>query len=385
MAKNSYTWPEHLNVGVLPPAGGLLTPEVAKKWTSVMAEDTGMKIHLAYAPDKPTKFKWLHHGLTDIADGSGEEFGDMFMGKLRYANRDSGAFPVRIVWTFSKYDSGFMVRGDSPIKSVYDIKPGVRVTNTLPYLTSQRHIEGLLAWAGIYDLEKDVKWVPAHNTEEKVRLVVEGKADVAPAIPSAPSTWEAEKNPHGLRWIELNPYKDPEGAARFHEKFIITFGKMFRGVPSSIGVWSTVGSDHFATRVDTSPELIYHLAKWFNKNWNRYKDLHPWLTQTTLQNLMQQLDTTYLPCHDGLIKYLKELGLWSGEHAKRHRENVAMIDRYCRAYQEAIWRADDKAIIVSADNPEWLALWEDYKKERGLPILENQPSLFKADLVSNRV
>ena len=378
MIKNSYIWPEHFNVGVLPPTGGLLTSAVAKKWTPVMAEDTGMKIHLVYAPDKPTKFKWLRYGITDVTDGSSGELGDMFMGKLRYGNRDTGAFQVRTVWNFSKYDSGFMVRGDSYIKSVYDIKSGVRVVDMSPYLTSQRNLEGLLAWAGIKDLEKDVRWVPAHNTEEKVQLIVDGKADIAAAIPSAPSTWEAEKNPHGLRWIELNPDIDPEGAKRFNEKCIITYGKMFRGVPSSIGIWSNVGDDQFSCCASADSELIYHLAKWFNENWNRYKDLHPWLMQTTLKNLMEKLDTTYIPCHDGLINYLKELGLWTDDHAKRHKENIELINGYCKANQEAMLLADENAIVVSADNPEWITLWENYKKEQGLPVLNYRPSLNRA-------
>lgn len=377
MKKDGYLWPEHLNVGVLPPKGGLLTPDVARKWTAVLAQEIGMNINLVYAPDKPTKFKWLQLGLSDVADGSGEELGDMFMGLLRYGNRDSGPFPARIVWAFSKYDSGFMVRGDSRIKTVYDLKPGVRVVDTRPYLTSQRQLEGLLAWAGIDDLEKDVNWVPAHNTEEKIQLIVDGKADIASAIPSAPSTWEAERKPHGLRWLELNPNKDPEGYERFHEKFIITFGKMFRGVPSSLGIWSTVGADHFTARADLDAGLVYHLAKWFNENHPRLKDLHPWLTQTTLQNLMEQLDTTPIPCHDGLIKYLNELKLWTPEHEKRHKENVALVDRYREAWQQALWQADDKAVVVSVDNPEWLKLWENYKREHRLPVLDFLPSLGK--------
>ena len=69
-----------------------------------------------------------------------------------------------------KYDSGFIVRGDSKIKDIYDIKSGVRVVDMRSFLPSQDNVEGLLAWAGIYDLEKDVRWVPAHNTEEKASL-----------------------------------------------------------------------------------------------------------------------------------------------------------------------------------------------------------------------
>jgi hypothetical protein len=273
-----------------------------------------------------------------------------------------------------------VVRGDSRIKDIYDIKPGVRVVDMRSYLPRQRNVEGLLAWAGIYDLENDVNWVPAHNTEEKARLIVEGKADIASAIPSSPSTYEAERNPHGLRWIDLNEEKDPEGARRFHEKrplYPDYFGPMFRGVQSARGVYSTVGCDQFCCRADTDPEFIYHLAKWLDENWARYKDLHPWLEQTNLKNLMDKLDTTFIPCHEGLVKYLKELGLWTDAHEQRQKQNVAQVNMYCEASQKAMWLADEKGIAVSAKNPEWLELWENYKKEQGLPKFDILPSLGK--------
>jgi uncharacterized protein len=330
---------------------------------------------MAIAPDKATKFKWVHFGIVDVADGGTSEYGQVLEGVWNYGDRDNGTFPVRIAWTFSKYDAGFIVRGDSHIKDVYDIKPGTRVVDMRGYLPSQRNIEGLLAWAGIKDPDKEIKWVPAKNADDKIRLIVEGKADVAFALPTAPSTFEAEKNPHGIRWLELNPAKDPEGAKRLSKKYISTFGPMFRGVKSAQGIWSTVGTDQFCCRAGADTELIYHFAKWMNENWAKYKGLHPWLEQTTLQNLMEKLDITCLPCHDGLINYLKDLGLWTPAHQKRNQENLDIVNRYCEASQKAMWLADEKGIVVAKDNPKWVELLEAYKKNLGLPRFDFLPSL----------
>jgi TRAP-type uncharacterized transport system substrate-binding protein len=378
VSKDGYKWPEHFSVGVLPATGGLETPNVVRQWTRVLAQDTGMKVHMVSAPDKATKFKWVHYRFADIADGGTSEYGQVLEGVWHYGDRDNGAFPVRIAWVFSKYDAGFIVRGDSFIKDVSDIKPGVRVVDMRSYLPSQRNIEGLLAWAVIKDPEKEIVWVAAKDADEKIRLIVEDKADVAFALPTAPSTFTAEKNPHGIRWIELNPAKDPQGAKRLSEKYITTFGPMFRGVKSARGVWSTVGTDQFCCHTGVNSELIYHLAKWLNEKWPRYKDLHPWLEQTTLKNLMEKLDITCLPCHDGLIKYLRELGLWTDAHDKRNRENADTVARYCGAWQQAIWQADEKGIVVVANNPRWVELWESHKKELGLPRFDFLPSLGKA-------
>lgn len=373
-----YKWPEHFTIGVLPPLGGLETPYVVKKWTDVFAKDTGMKIHLAVASDKPTKFKWAHYGLVNMADGGGEEWNQLLKGVGRYGSRDCGPFPLRIVWVLSQYDSGFIVRGDSKIKTIYDVKPGVRVVDMRSYLDSQSNVEGMLAWAGIKNLEKDVKWVSAHSTEEKAQLVVEGKADIAFAVPSSPITEKAERNPHGIRWIELNSEKDPEGAKRFWDKCcLIDFGPMFRGVKSARGVCSMIGIDQECCNAGADPELVYNVAKWLHENWDRYRDLHPWLAQTTLGNLMTRIDTTFIPCHEGLIKYLKELKLWTPEHEKRQKQNVELIDRYCEAWQKALWLADEKDIVVNAGNKEWVELWENYKKQQSLPPFIYPPSLGK--------
>jgi hypothetical protein len=390
--KDNYKWPEHFTLAVLM-APGLEVANVGKAWTPLLAKDTGMQVHLAHTTDKVNKFKWLHLGIADMADGGQHEVSRVLEGDRRYGvieycgqnfgrravvygNRDCGAFPFQAVWVHSKYDSGFMVRGDSKIKDVYDIKPGIRVVDMRPYLASQRNIEGLFAWAKID--EKDVVWVPAHNTEEKVRLVVEGKADIAWVIPSAPSTYEAEKNPHGIRWIDLNSDKDPEGAKRFREKYLlIGFGPMIRGVASARGHWGTVGTDLFCCHANADAEFIYHLAKWMDENYPRYKDLHYWLPAMSRQNLMEELDTTFIPCHEGLIKYLKELGLWTPEHEKRNRQNAELVDRYCQATEEAHRLADEKGIIVAAENQTWVDLWEDYKKKLDLPVCDILPSLHK--------
>lgn len=379
MAKRSgYRWPEHFTIGVIKKAG-IFTADAIKQWTSLLSEDTGMKVHFAYTLEtaKADKLKWVRHSMVELTDGGSDEVNQMLSGERRCADRDSGPFQVRSVWMVSKYDGGFMVRGDSHIRGIYDIKTGVRIVDTRGYLVlGQRNVDGLLAWAKIKDPEKDVQWIQAYSTEEKAQLITEGKADIAFAVPSASVTIQAEKNPHGLRWIDLNAEKDPEGAKRFHEKYrLIDLAPMFRGVASARGHWGTVGADQFCCRADADVEFIYHLAKWLDENYPRYKNLHYWLEHTTRQNLMKELDKTFIPCHDGLIKYLKELGLWTLEHEKRQQRNVALVTRYCEASREAMWLADKEGVVVSADNPKWVELWAGYKKEMGLPQFDYLPSL----------
>lgn len=363
--KNGFKWPARF--GTLGWTG--LGVNLLSSWTPILAKSTGMQVRVAGTPDTVCRFRWLRFGLVDMTAGGTTETSQMLEGDRRYSKRDSGPFQIRALWAQSKSNSGFFVRGDSHIKTVDDIRPGVRAVDMRGYLASQRILEAFLVWGGhIKDVEKEVDWVPATSSDHKAQLVVDGKADVAFAMPSSPSIYEAEKNPHGIRWIDLNSEKDPEGARRFIEiDPLVSFAPMFNGVASCYGVWGSVGISLHCTRAATDPEFVYHLAKWLDENWELVKDKHLWNEYMTRDSLMEEIPHTFIPLHEGLIEYLKDLGLWTKAMARRNRNNLDLVTRYCEANQQAIEIADAKNIWVSSKNPEWVEFWENYKKELGLP------------------
>jgi hypothetical protein len=226
--------------------------------------------------------------------------------------------------------------------------------------------EALLAWAKVS--KDDIVWVSPKGTEDKIRLVMDGRADLCFANPTSPEIWEADKEPPGIRWIALNAGEDPEGARRFQKiDPLINFAPIVNGVPSSLGVWGTGGVSLYTGRAATDRFLVYHLAKWLDNNWLKYRDLHSWNRYMTRQTLIDELNYTFLPCHEGLIIYLKELGLWTAAHERRQKENVILIERYCQAYRAAIDLADEKAIVVSPESNAWLTLWKHQRDSLGLP------------------
>jgi hypothetical protein len=363
-SKERYCWPD--SIRVIGWTG--LGVNIYNAWVPKICKDTGMRPRIANTKDSLERFKYTKLGLFDMTAGGTTETSLMMEGDRRFADRDTGPFQIRVVWVQSRGNSGIVVRGDSHIKNIYDIKPGVRVVDMRHYVASQRIQEACLAWAGIKDLEKDVQWVPAYSSEEKVQLIVDGKADMTHIVSSTVAVMRAEKNPYGLRWIDLNEEKDPEGAARFRAiDPLVSFGPMFNGPPSCIGVWGTIGTSLYITNEKTDAEYVYHLAKWMDENWPRYKDGHPWCKYMTRDNLMDELNHTFYPCHEGLIKYLKELGLWTADHDRRQKFNVGMVTRYCEANAAAIARADEMNLWVNHQNPKWIEFWENYKKEINLP------------------
>ncbi|GAI23925.1 unnamed protein product [marine sediment metagenome] len=182
---------------------------------------------------------------------------------------------------------------------------------------------------------------------------------------------EVEASPHGLAWIELDAEADPEGAARFFEvDASASFGKLTVGCPSSLGVPSLVTIPYLSTHVNQDTELVYHLVKWLAENQEKFKDAHPYLAHATVDNLMKLAEVEFKPLHDGAVKYLEEIGLWTPDHEARRQQNIELITRYAEAFAEALEIADAEGMKVDAENEEWLELWENYKKEINLPTFK---------------
>lgn len=340
-----------------------------RSWFPILSETTGMECRVMHTPDSVNRFRWLHYGTTDMTAGGTTETSQMLEGDRRYSKRDCGAFPIRAIWAQSKSNSGFFVRGDSHIKTIDDIGPGVKAVDMRNYLASQRIFEAFLVWSGkIKDVEGEVDWVQANSSDHKAQMIVDGKADVAFAMPSSESIYRAEKNPHGIRWISLNSDEQPEGAKRFLDiDPLISFAPMFNGVESCQGVWGSVGISLHCMRADKDPEFVYAMCKWFDDNYELFRDKHLWNEYMTFDSLMEEIPNTFVPLHDGLVEYLKDKGVWTELMAKRNKRNIDLIDRYIQFSQETYDLADEKKIWVHSRNPKYLDFWENQLEKAGLP------------------
>jgi uncharacterized protein len=358
---SSRPWPEELRII----AGAGVGAAVAKSWGGVLAADTGIKLRIAVEDSVVDRFRWVADGRFHLTAGGTNKTRQMLEVEPKFVRRDGGPFPVRIAWSQSHDNAGFFVRADSKIKSVYDIKPGTRISGMTQAGTSPI-LDGLLAWAKV--AKEDIAWIPIKDIPDKTWAVMEGRADVSFGIPSSQPVSEAEKTAPGIRWLPLDASADPEAARRFNAVDpVMNFAPILNGVPSSLGVWGTCGTSLYTTSADVAPGFISQLARWLDENWAKYKDLHSWNKFMNRELLVRELNRTFIPCHEGLVDYLREAGLWSEAHQRRQDANVALVDRYCEAYPEALALADEKLIQVRPECEDWLRLWEDYKKARGLP------------------
>jgi hypothetical protein len=93
----------------------------------------------------------------------------------------------------------------------------------------------------------------------------------------------------------------------------------------------------------------------------------------TVDNILLLAETNFSPLHDGTVRYLKELGMWTAEHQARQDFNVDRLTKYVEAYQAAMNYADEHEIDVTPLNEEWLELWYSYRDK--LPPLTGYKGL----------
>jgi len=341
-------------------------------WTSIMAKDTGIQVRCVPTEAGPTGMRWLKQG--QFVFGAPGETKGVMEGSTAYATRDLGPWDERVMWPSSKTVTGWVVRGDSGINTPHDIKPGMK----LAYLSAVKYVfepvvAAMLAW-GEVDPET-IEWVPASTWNVMWQMLTDGKVDFTYGMPAAPGMYEAEATPHGIAWIQFDAKADQEGAKRYLEFHSTAFGINEAGVPSSIDMKGLVTLPTYITGYGADTELIYHICRWLGENFDQYQEVNPMMRYYSIGTVMEMVETSYLPAHDGLIKYLKEIGRWTPAHDARQEANLEQANRYIEAYQEAIDMADEQGIKVDPENEEWMQLWENHKKKLNLPEFKNWPGL----------
>jgi TRAP transporter TAXI family solute receptor len=287
-------------------------------------------------------------------------------GRDNYATREGGPYEARVFWPNARIPFGFIVRKDSDIKTIYDLKkrrPNIALYTPSP--SSTLNVKALLAMIELD--EKDVTFIPVSTWGNSTKSVPEGKADVAYASPISGVSFEAESSAKGIRWLEL-PREDKEGLARYSRVIRgVSFAPVHKGVKSAHGIHMVANLSYYLALGSADPELIYQVAKWLGENHSKYKDKHPDCGDMSVEIERENLDLSqrmnYVPVHDGTIRYLEEKGKWHPSDSAWNEKNKELLAGYIKAYKTAITAADGKNIKIAPENKDWVELWESFKKD----------------------
>ena len=336
----------------------------------LIGPDLGIDLQAVCEDDQLQRLEWLQRGDLDLMY-EGFENPTHFAGDLpAEISRRRGPFQIRVVASAHSGVFGFLVRGDSPIRTIYDITPRTRVAEAA---NSRLVVEALSHWLGFTSTSNGdpLNRVLYPSWEANVKSVLNRQADLAYVSAEHPLVRQAAARPPGVRFLELPVTADPTGAGRFQAVApnLVLAAAPAGSPPEVVGITTVLGSANLWCRDDLDPVLAYRLTEWFDVNFDRFRGLGNKLGTYSLAALLDNIGRALAPVHQSTLRYLEEKGLWSAACARRQEYNQQLLDLYCAAWGEALARADARAVPAAADNPTWTQLWQDVKAETDLPRL----------------
>lgn len=224
--------------------------------------------------------------------------------KSRYSPHSN----LRLLKLGTNLSLGILVRADSPIKSLADLK-GKRLTWDFPAFPANI-LSGLatLSTAGVSI--KDVQPVPVPEVVSGVRALMEGRVDGAVAAVGMGIVSEADARV-GVRFL---PAGQGSGGVRVAGGIMPGGNVSIRragpaGLKADTPLWSygisIVASTHM------SEELAYTVLKTWWEHWKELEPIHPQFRGWNPDVFVQE--TATIPYHPGAIKLYKEKGKWTAD------------------------------------------------------------------------
>ena len=363
--KKAWSWPKYFNV--ITPTVGTANHSLAVAWTPVFTASTGVRARVLPAPTGYARTEWLNarEGVLSLYQPS--DYFDQLDAVEGYATRIGGPSDTRAINVNLVTAWGYMVRGDSNIKTINDIKPGTRIAFYTGSSFIVAGMDALLAYAGL--TRKDVTLVEIGSYGANTNVVVEGRADVTFTSPISGPSYQAEAGPHGIRWLEI-PSRDKNPAAfdryrKIQPGYVLV--KTSAGVKSALGLQMDHAYQTNHVRADEDPEFVYQLTKWMDENYDKFKDKFTHAKMMSLASLVAYLEVGILePLHEGTIRYLKEKNLWKPQYQARQDKIVALAQARVKGYKAALEMATEKGMSTVPGNKDWVALWANYRKEHGM-------------------
>jgi TRAP transporter TAXI family solute receptor len=300
--------PKAVTIGSNPPGTGYYA--VASALGKVVSQGSGMQMSVQPHSGTSTMLPLLNTGEMEFGTVNAVDMGLAYRGPgYKIGGRNPFQFTpnVRVVQRGSPLLVGLLVRKDSPIKSVQDVK-GKRMTGEYPaHLAVWYNMFGHLASAGL--TWNDVKVVPVPAVNDGVDALVQGRADVTEHALGAAKTKEADTSV-GVRHVSIDC--TPEGQARLKKAVPGYYGRVVKAGAATAVVEDTcfLAYDTYLVTSKVVPDAVVEAA--LKAIWDRVEELHPvhpLLKEWTRERFVDPEPT--IPYHPAAVRYYKDKGVWS--------------------------------------------------------------------------
>ena len=216
---------------------------------------------------------------------------------------------ARILMNGSPFMVGLLVKKDSPIKNVYDVK-GRRFTGEYPaHLAVWYNMFGHLASAGL--TWSDVKVVPVPAVNDGVDALVQGRAEVSEHAINSAKVREADAAV-GVRHISIDC--SPEGEKRLRTAVPGYYPRWWKAGQAAAMVEDTcvIAYDLYITVGKGVPDALAEgVLKAIWDNVDKLGPIHPVFKEWTRERAATREMT--MPYHPAAVRFYKERGAWKPE------------------------------------------------------------------------
>jgi uncharacterized protein len=266
----------------------------------------------------------LNNGELDFGIVNGVDMGMAYQGPKRLKVGGKNDFPhspdTRLVMRGAPLIIALLVKKDSPLKSVHDLK-GKRVTGEYPaHQAVWFNMFGLLASAGL--TWKDVNVVPVPAVNDGIDALVQGRAEVTAGALNMAKIREADASV-GVKHLSIDC--SPTGDKRVRQAVPGYYTRIVKAGSAAAVVEDTctVAYDiYFATHKGAPDQLVNAVLKPIWDNIEKLQPMHPGFKEWTRERAASAEVT--LPYHPAAIKFYQEKGVWKKEMDETQKRLLAL-------------------------------------------------------------
>lgn len=314
--------PRAVTIGSNP--AGTVFYAVASAFSKVVSEGTSFQMTVQPYTGTSTFLPLLNSGEIDFGVNNAVDMALSYQGpeRLKIGGRNPFAHTpnARLVMRGAPLLVALVVRKDSPLKSVHDIK-GKRVTGEYPaQLAVWYNLFGHLATAGL--TWSDVKVVPVPAANEGVDALVQGRADVTLHALNSAKVREADSTV-GVR--HLSSDCSPQGEQRLSRAVPGYYTRLMKAGSAVAVVEDTcvIAYDIYLSTHKAAPDQV--IAGVLKSAWDNVEKLspvHPIFKEWTRDRAVSS-DVT-MPYHPAAIQIYKEQKLWSAKMDEAQKRLLAL-------------------------------------------------------------
>jgi uncharacterized protein len=314
--------PKSVTVGTNP--AGTVFYALASGLASVISSAAPFQAVVQPYTGTSTFLPLLDNGELDIGVVNAVDMGQAYQGPARLKIGGRNPFPhvpnTRLLMRGSPLTASLVVRRDSPIKTVYDVK-GKRVTGEYPaHLAVWTSVYGSLATGGLtWD---DVKVVPVPAVNEGIDALVQGRADVSNHAVGSAKVKEADAAV-GVRYVSLDC--SPQGEERIKKAVPGYYLTMLKSGVSTGIVGDTCVQSYDIYLVGhkaLSGQAVQATLKALWDNVEKLPPLHPQFKEWTRER-GAAADVT-IPYHPAAVEFYKGKGAWSAKMDETQKKLLAL-------------------------------------------------------------